>query len=176
MDIYAHFVTSIVPAGAPKMLNSGFYDFLGYDFGVIPYTDAGSTGPHPVIVKYFAGGSDFVNDNSGLVDDAPSAYKICPDDWLPNDQKTWWWGYNEKYDIGKTLIFGQTQPPQCGTTCEMDNPACHGYNYDYTLQRIIYTINQVKNLYNKSPNTNPMTTLMPAGFRLSDVLLVEVEE
>ncbi|MBA2422727.1 MAG: T9SS type A sorting domain-containing protein [Chitinophagales bacterium] len=154
IDVYVHFATALVPSSSKKMMNSGFIDFIGFNFGVIPYIDLSSPAPHPAIVKFHAGGSDFLADGSGFVSDAPSAYKICIDDWLPNDQTTWFFGYNEDYDLTKPFVLGETLPPSCNSTCQLDDPSCHGINYDYTLQRILYTIEQVKALYNNAPNTN----------------------
>ncbi|MBK6483721.1 MAG: T9SS type A sorting domain-containing protein [Chitinophagaceae bacterium] len=155
MDIYVHFATAIVPATAKKMMNAGFYDFIGFNFGVVPFKDAGSASPHPLIVKLHAGGGNFIEDGISISNEATSAYKLCMDDWLPNGEATWWFGYNEKYDISKPHVKLSTLPPSCGDPCLLNDAACHGSNYGYTFQRIMYTIDQVKTMYNKAPNTNP---------------------
>lgn len=155
MDVYVHFATSVVPTGQRLMMNAGFFDFLGYNFGIVPFTDSVSPAPHPMIVKLHAGGSNFIDDAMNLSTTAKSAYKLCLDDWLPNGETSWWFGYNEKFDISQPFVQQETLPPSCHSACLLNDAACHGLNRDYTIQRILYSIEQVKSLFNNAPNSNP---------------------
>ncbi len=114
-SIYVIYASSSASVFFPQMVNTGSYPF---NFSV----NRNGSDPHPLTIRLAGGGSDFL---SGIFSNiAPDEYRIGMDDWLPNDERSSWFGYNEQYDI-----FSHNNAPPVS-----------GINHDYALQRIEFVI------------------------------------
>lgn len=121
-DVYVLYTSLTATELFPRMVNVGSYPF---NFAV----NRNGFPPHPLTIRLSGGGSNFL---SGIFSDAaPDEYRIGLDDWLPNDERSSWFGYHEQYDI-----FSHDNPPPVT-----------GINYDYALQRLGYIIDwAIRNL------------------------------
>lgn len=122
VDVYVLFASFSATVLFPQMVNVG-----SYPFNVALYRSG--VEPHPLTIRLSGGGSNFL---SGIASGAaPNEYRIGTDDWLPNEESSTWFGYNDHYDI-----FSNHNPP----------PVV-GVNHDYALERLEYTIDwAIRNL------------------------------
>lgn len=122
VEVYVLFTSLTATALFPQMVNVG-----SYPFNIAVYRSG--TVPHPLTIRLSGGGSNFLSGlTSGTV---PNEYRIGVDDWLPNDESSTWFGYNEQYDIFSHL----------------NSPPVSGLNHDYALERLEFTIDwAIRNL------------------------------
>jgi hypothetical protein len=123
VDVYVLFTSLTATTLFPQMINVGSYPFnvALYKTGTVP--------PHPLTIRLSGGGSNFL---SGIATGtAPNEYRLGLDDWLPNDESSTWFGYNEQYDFFS----------------HVNSPPVSGVNRDYALQRLEYAIDwAIRNL------------------------------
>jgi hypothetical protein len=119
-EIYVQFTSKVTSSIYPQMTNVGSYPF---HFAIVK---SGSVSPHPVTYwMHGSSGSLLPGDDYRVVGD-PNEWVITIDDGLPpnSDGFSLYFGFHEDYDI-----FSNANPiPPSGTI------------YDYTLQRILFTI------------------------------------
>ncbi len=119
-EIYVQFGTKVTSSIYPQMTNVGSYPF---HFAIVK---SGSVSPHPVTYwMHGSSGSLLPSDDYRVIGD-PNEWVITIDDGLPpnSDAFSLYYGFHEGYDI-----FSSTNPiPTSGTI------------YDYTLQRVVHTI------------------------------------
>lgn len=104
---------------------------LPFDCAVV----AGGAAPnHPLMVRPHARTGNFLQcvESTGL----PGEWRLALDDELPNRENTFWYGYHENYDVT------ESQHPVPGS----------GVVVDYTLRRVLHTIEWARRTFPVDPN------------------------
>src|SRR6185295_7939995 len=115
VEIYGDFISSRVVLNGPLRMYAGW---LGYSLAV--FRNSGSPSPHPLRVRFHAGGNDFMN----KITNAPKGdVNLGIEDYYPDGDNTGWLGTHRNYDPYNS--DNNDVPPDTGSI------------YFYTSERLV---------------------------------------